>query len=35
VLEPLFKRDIVDDMLSIFDRPVDAVRLAEESWYED
>jgi len=35
VLKLLFKRDIAEDMLSIFDRPVDAVRLAEESWDED
>jgi len=37
VLEPLFKRDIVEDMLSIFDRPVDvdAVKLVGESWDED
>jgi len=39
VLEPLFERpeDPLEDMLSIFDRPidVDAVRLVEESWDED
>jgi len=39
VLEPLFERseDPLEDMLSIFDRPidVDAVRLVEESWDEE
>ena len=39
VMEPLFGplEDPVEDMLSIFDRPVDvdAVRLVEESWDED